>query len=424
MIAMDLNTIREVSDWHPRFSHRDSSHNSGKEASRMIDFSLDEEQRAIQESARRFTEREVTPIAHARDRSPDHQDCFQWDIVEKLSQVGFRTLTLNEKYGGPGASSLTTAIVCEELAVGDLGVSAIVAQCAKLVQVIQWTAPEEICRKFLIPFRDDERYLIATCSTEAEAGSDILAGGIEARIATTAVLDGDEWVINGTKQWSTGSSVAKLYRVLVRLEDGNGYALVPSDTPGLTVDHVNDKMGERLYPNAGMAFDNVRIPRDDMIPAPNGSAAPDMRSRFMRASNAYAAACNVGIARAAYEAALEYAKTRVQGGRRLIEQQLVGATLADMYAGIEAARLLCWKAAWAADNDEFYDPKLHAMAKVVASETAKRVSVQALEIHGGYGAMRDLPLEKYVRDAVGFSHSDGTNQVLRVKTLALLADEA
>ena len=388
----------------------------------MIDFELSPQQRAIRTMAREFVEKEIKPIALQRDRSPDHNDCFQWDIIEKLSKAGFRTLTLAEKYGGPGLDSLTTAIVCEELAVGDLGISVIIAQTVKIVQMIQWVASEEVCRKFLIPFRDDDRYLIATCSTEANTGSDNVSGYPDARVATTAVLDGDEWVINGVKQWSSGASRAKLYRVLARTEEGNAYIFVPSDSPGLTVDHIHDKLGERLCPNAGMAFNNVRVPKENLESMLGESKVGlDVWRRRMRASNAYTAACNVGVARAAYEAALEYAKTRVQGGRRIIEHQLIGAMLADMFIELEAARLLYWKAAWAADHDEFYDPKLHTMAKVIASETAKRVAVQALEIHGGYGATKDLPMEKYVRDAVTFSHSDGTNQALRVKTAALLA---
>ena len=388
----------------------------------MIDFSLTEEQRTILDSAHKFVEKEVKPIALQRDRSVDHRDCFQWDIVEKLSQIGFRTLALDEKYGGPGADTLTAAMVVEELAVGDLWVSVIVAMQAKLVQMIQWSVSEEICRKFLIPFRDDDRFLLATCVTEPNTGSDILAGGPSVRIATTAVLDGNEWVINGVKQWSSCASVARLYRVLVRTDQGNAYVLVPSDTPGFSVDHVHDKMGERLCPNAGMALNNVRVPKENLVHVLGGPDTPlTVRSRIMRSSNVYTAAANVGVARAAYEAALEYAKLRVQGGKRIIEQQLIGTLLADMYVEIEAARLLYRKAAWEADHDAYYDPKLHAMAKVFSSEVAKRTTVRALEIHCGYGAMLELPMEKYVRDAVSYSHSDGTNHGQRLKTATLLA---
>ena len=138
----------------------------------MIGFELSEEQLAMRTLAREFAEKEIKPTAAERDRQPDHRDCFQWDIVDKLSKVGFRTLTLDKKYGGPGADSLTTAIVLEELGVGDLGVSVLVAQTVKYAQIIQWEATEEQCRKFLIPYRDDDRFLIAATHTEADYSSD------------------------------------------------------------------------------------------------------------------------------------------------------------------------------------------------------------------------------------------------------------
>lgn len=385
----------------------------------MIDFRLSEEQRAMQTLAHEFVEKEIKPIALERDRLPEHMDCFQWDIVEKASKLGFRTMTLDKKYGGPGLDSLTTAIVLEELAVGDLGIAGIITQTVKFIQMTQWAATEEQCRRFLIPCRDDDRFLIATCATEADCGSDNILAYPDRRISTTAVLDGNEWVINGTKQWSSNAGVAKLYRVVVNTEGGAATILVPSDTPGLEVGHFHDKMGERLATNAEMVFDNVRVPKENMIGKPTKQSDP--KRRDMRASNAYAAACAVGVGRAAYEAALEYARTRVQGGKRIIEHQAIGTMLAQMFVELEAARLIYWKAAWAADHDEFYNPKLHAMANVICPETAMRVTIQALEIHGGYGITKDFPMEKYVRDAAAFLHSDGTNQVLRVRTGILLA---
>ncbi|MBI2357884.1 MAG: acyl-CoA dehydrogenase [Deltaproteobacteria bacterium] len=200
---------------------------------------------------------------------------------------------------------------------------------------------------------------MATAETEPDHGSDWQLPYEGFHMNTTAVLDGDEWVINGVKQWSSGAGRAKLYRVLARTSEGNAYIFVPSDTPGLSVHHVNDKLGERLCPNAGMAFDNVRVPKENLESMLGESKVGlDVRSRIMRASNAYAAACNVGVGRAAYEAALAYAKTRVQGGRRIIENQIIGAMLADMFIELEAARLLYWKAAWAADHDESYEGDL------------------------------------------------------------------
>lgn len=389
----------------------------------MIDFKLSEEQKAMQTLAREFAEKEIKPIAAERDRQPDHRDCFQWDIVDKLSKVGFRTLTLDKKYGGPGMDSLTTAIVLEELAVGDLGVSTIVAQTVKWAQILQWTATEEQCRKFLIPYRDDDRFLIAVTITEANLGSDVLSGYQGGRITTTAVLDGDEYVINGMKEWSSGAAWAKLYRVSAATGEGsdtNIALLVPRDTPGVKVGRIHDEMGGRLFPTAEVIYDNVRVPKENMIGKPREKFDPLCRN--FKASNAYAAACALGVGRAAYETALEYAKIRVQGGKRIIEHQTIGTMLADMYAQLEAARLLYWKAAWAADRDEFYDPKLYTMAKVVCSEVAVKVAIQALEIHGGYGITKDFPMEKYVRDAVSFLHSDGTCQASRVRTATCLAE--
>ena len=386
----------------------------------MIDFKLSEEQRAYQTLAREFTQRHIKPIALERDRQPDHQDCFQWDVVEKGSKLGLRTLTLDKKYGGPGMDSLTTALVLEELAVGDLGISVIFAQTLKFIQMMQWETTEEQRQKFFIPFRDDDRFLIATTSTEADLGSDLQLPYPQKRITTTAVLDGDEWVINGAKQWCSGGPVAKLFRVLCLTDQGEASFLVPRDTPGVTIGAIHDKAGERFAINSEVVYDNVRVPKDHMTGGFRKEVDPAVR--FMRASNAYCAACALGVARAAYENALEYAKVRVQGGKRIIEHQAIGMMLADMFAQLEAARLLYWKAAWAADRDEFYDPKLYAMAKVFCPEVAVKVAIQALEIHGGYGIERELPMEKYVRDAVSFLHSDGTCQASRTRTARCLAE--
>jgi len=373
----------------------------------------------MQTLAREFAEKEIKPKALERDRQTDHRDCFQWDIVEKGSKLGFRTFTLGKKYGGPGVDSLTVALVLEELAAGDLGVAVIFAQTVKIVQFIQQAATEEQCQKFLIPFRDDDRFLVATTSTEAELGSDLMTPYQDKRVTTTAVLDGDEWVINGTKQWSSGAPRAKLFRVLVRTNEGEATILVPGDTPGVTIGTIHDKLGERFAINSEVIYDNVRVPKENMIGGFRKEVDPT--TKYMRASNSYCAACSIGVARAAYETALEHARTRVQGGKRIIEHQVIGTMLAQMYGEIEAARLLYWKAAWAADREQYYDPKLHALAKTICSETAMRVTVQALEIHGGYGSTMDSPMQKYVRDATAFLHSDGANQTINARAGNLLA---
>ena len=384
----------------------------------MIEFELSEEQLAIRNLAREFAEKEIKPKAAEMDRQPDHRDCFQWNIVEKASKLGFRTLTLHKKYGGPGVDSLTTAMVLEELAVGDLGFSVIFAQTLKLAQAIQWEATEEQCQKFLIPFRDDDRFLIGTTVTEADFGSNFQSVYEEGRMTTTAVLDGDDWVINGTKQWCSGGPVSKLFRLQASTNRGRATFLVPWDTPGLMIGTIHNKMGERFAINSEVIYDNVRVPKDNMLGKPKEK--PDLRNWYSRAGDVYAGACILGVGRAAYEAALEYARVRVQGGKPIIEHQAIGMMLANMFGQLEAARLLYWKAAWAADHDEFYDPKLHPMANVICKEVALKVAVQSLEIFGGYGSTKDFPMEKYLRDAVAFLHSNGTRQALTLRAAKLL----
>ncbi len=385
----------------------------------MIDFELTEEQRAIQTLARDFAEKEIKPIAAQRDKQPDHKDCFDWDVIEKGSRLGFRTLTLDKKYGGAGLDSLTTAIVLEELARGDLGVSVIFAQTVKIVQFVQWSATEQQCRKFFTPFRDDHRFLLATTSTEADVGSDLQLPYAQKRLTTTARLEGNEWVINGTKQWSSGAPVAKMFRVLCLTDQGEASFLIPRDTPGVKIGAIHNKVGERFAINSEVIYENVRVPKDYMTGGFRKEVDPTVR--YMRASNAFNGACATGLARAAFENALEYAKVRIQGGKPIAQHEVIGTMLAQMWGEIEAARLLYYKAAWMADRPDRYDPKLHALAKTMCSETAMRVTLDALQIYGGYGSSKDFPMEKYLRDAVAFLHSDSTNQLVKIRAGNCLA---
>ena len=185
----------------------------------MVGFELTEEQKAMQALARDFTNNEIKPIVAKLDRQPDYRDSVRWDIVDKLSEIGFRTMNLDEKYGGPGAGVLTAAIVLEELAVGDPGVAFFPEQTNRNIRSFQLLGTEEQCQRFLIPLRDDRRYLIAGAVTESEFGSDRTIGYPKPNVNTTAVIDGHEWVITGTKQWSLGGAYATLLIVLARRDD-------------------------------------------------------------------------------------------------------------------------------------------------------------------------------------------------------------
>lgn len=386
----------------------------------MISFELSEDQKAMQTLAREFAQKEIKPVAAGLDCQADYTKCFSWELMERGSKLGFRTMTLAKKYGGPELDTLTVALVLEELAVADVGVAVLFAQTNKFVGMIQKTATDELCKKYLIPFRDDDRYLIAATSTEAELGSDLIAAYPDRRYTTTAVLDGNDWVINGVKQWSSGAPLAKLFRIAVVTKEGEAQILVPADTPGVRVGHIHHKIGERFALNAEMIYENVRVPKTNILGKPR-AGKPDPTSRYMQASNVFAAATALGVGRAAYETALEYAKNRKQGGKKIIEHQAIGMMLADMFIELEAARALYWKASWATDHQEAYDPKIQAMVKPKCSEIAMRTALRALEIHGGYGSTTDFPIEKIVRDAAAFLHSDGTRQAFAVRAANCLA---
>ena len=384
----------------------------------MIDFELSEEQREIQALAREFVAKEIKPIALERDQQRVNRETFQWGLVDKLDKIGFRAMTLAEKYGGTGVGVLTVAIVLEELAAGDLGVAFIVEQTNKFVQMLQWLGTEEQCRRYLIPLRDNSRFLFAAAATEADFGSDYFMPHADMRVTTTATPDGDEWVINGNKQWSLGSAFASLFFVIARTREGLGRFLVAGDTPGVKVGHIHDSMAGRIYPRAEILFDNVRVPRGNKVESPAATQAPGHRSKL--SGLIYATADNVGVARAAYEEALDFAKVRVQGGKPIIEHQAVGMMLADMFAQIEAARLLCWKAAWAADHSEYSDPKVAAMAKVFTADVAVKVARKAFEIHGGYGPTKEFAVEKHLREAAYLLPSSGTQQIHTLRTAKFL----
>lgn len=381
-----------------------------------------EEQRQILATVRRFVQDVVRPVAADLDRHPNPEDCFSWEIVEQADAAGIRTLTLAEEYGGSGADSLTTAMVIEELAKGDLGVSVIFAQTLKLVQTLQKATTEEQKERFLPQFRDDPRFLLAIGITEPETASNYIIpyDNPEAPYRTTAVPEDGGWVLNGMKHFISNGNRAKLYLVFAQTEsgkslvDGSTCFLVERDTPGFSIGRVHNKMGERLVNNAELFFDGCYVP-DENILGEVGKGF-DVLATFFPASNAYAAASVLGVAGAAYAQTLQWARDREQGGSPLIEHDVVAARLAEMRMHIDAARAYIHRAAWSADHpEEGWDPTMGALPKVFASEAAWKVVTTALELHGGYGYMRDTGVPKLVRDAAAFLHSDGANQSLLLK---------
>ncbi len=382
-------------------------------------FAETDKQRAILETVRRFVREEVSPVAGELDRRQDPAACFSWEIVEKADAAGIRTMTLSEEWGGIGADSLTTAMVIEELAKGDVGVAVVLAQTLKLAQALQKTASPEQRQKYLPRFRDDPRYLLAIAITEPETGSNYFLPH-KAPFHTKAEKTDGGWRINGMKHFISNGNRAALYLLFAQtdnktgLADGSTCFLVERDTPGFSIGHVHDKMGERLANNAELIFDNCFVPDANVIGVPGEGF--QVLAQFFPQSNAYAAATVLGVAVAAYERSLEWARTRVQGGKELIEHDGIRAQLAEMRMLNDVSRAYIHRAAWLSDNPEAgWDRILGALPKVFASQSAWKVLTWASEIHGGYGFMRDVGLEKLLRDAAAFLHSDGVNRTLLLK---------
>ncbi len=385
-------------------------------------FAPDEAQRAILETVRKFVAEAVAPVAAELDRREKPEDCFSWEIVEQADAAGIRTMTLAEEHGGIGADSLTTAMVIEELAKGDMGVAVVMAQTLKLAQILQTATTEEQRQRFLPKFRDDPRFLLAIGITEPETASNyfIPYDDAHAPFRTAATKTDGGWSINGMKHFISNGNRAGLYLLFAQTEKGKGLAsgatcfLVERDTPGFTIGRVHDKMGERLANNAELIFTDCFVPDENVVgDVGNGF---QVLVDFFPQSNAYAAATVIGVAAAAYERAVEWAKTRVQGGRKLIEHDGIAADLAECRMLLDVARTYTHRACWAADHKEDgWDPTFGALPKVFASQAAWKIVTCASEIHGGSGFMKDIGFEKLMRDAAAFLHSDGVNRTLLLK---------
>lgn len=386
---------------------------------------LTDEQRQLRTQVRQFVCEHVAPVSGHYDRRERPEDCWPSAIIEELSKSGIRTVTLCRDLGGGGIDYPTTAMLVEELAVGDMGVSVIMAQNWKIQQLIEVLGTEEQRKRFLIPYRDDPQGVLSICSTELHAGSDnILPYNAPGAGSTMSVADdGDGFVLDGTKRFISNGNRAMLYVVAARTDqrrgvgDGTTYFLVPREASGVQIEHVHDKSGERLVNNAIIRFDRVRIPRSNLLGSIND--ARNDRNYFRRITNVYAAASVLGVAVAALQQASAFARERVQGGKPIIEHQAVQLLLADMAIGIESARALIRQTAYLAQHDESFDFALPSICKVHATNVAMKAALDNAEVHGGLGLMRDYldgaGPEKLVRDASVFLHSDGTQTIHRLR---------
>jgi alkylation response protein AidB-like acyl-CoA dehydrogenase len=374
----------------------------------VIDFTLTEEQAHMRQLAHRFAEREIRPIAVEYDETEE----TPWPVLQEAAQIGLISYQYPEAYGGGGVQSiLTSALIAEELAWGCLGVAtAIVGAGLAAVPIMIAGTPEQ--KERYIPLFCDPNHvrLGSFALTEPEAGSDAAA------VRTTAVRDGDHYVLNGQKRFITHGGIADLYAIFATLDPGSGHRgmtafLVEADMPGVSAGKKERKMGMRASHTGDVILEDVRVPVENRLGEEGQGFYIAMKS--FEHTRPIVAACAVGVARAAYEYAFQYAGERVQFGKPLMAKQAIRFMLADMAIDIDAARLLTWRAAWMADQGKPCNVQA-SMAKAFAADMAMRTTTDAVQVLGGYGYMREYPVEKWMRDAKILQIVEGTSQIQRV----------
>lgn len=373
-----------------------------------MNFELTEEQRLIRDMVREFAENEIAPSARERDEEERFDRALMFD---KLAELGLTGIVFPEEYGGAGADYISYAIAVEELSrvCASTGVT-LSAHLSLATNPIYLFGTEEQKKTFLISMAKGEK-MGAFGLTEPSAGSD--AGGTK----STAVLEGDEWILNGTKIFITNAGEAEVYVVMARTDKeakkhhGISAFIVEKGTPGFSFGKKEQKMGIRSSPTLELVFENCRIPAENLLGKEGEGFKVAMKTldggRIGIASQA------LGIAQGALEAAVNYAKERKQFDRPIATFQGVMFQLADMACQVEAARLLVYQAAFKASNNQSYT-QASAMAKLVASETAMKVSTQAVQVLGGYGYTREFPVERMMRDAKITELYEGTSEIQRL----------
>ena len=392
----------------------------------MYDLRLSPEQLEIRDTVRDFVAREVKPPALEPARLEARERTLLVDALDKAARLGLRTLALPEEAGGAGADNLTCCIVTEELAVGDPDIAAVLAQTATLARALfgAMTPPQR--ERFLPAFLGDDRHHLALAHDgDVALGIDYHRPETgEAGSTVTAQRADDGWVIDGRKERVANAPLARLFAVEVRTGAGGTSALlVARDTPGLRV--TEDDRGLRRQHGAcgDLEFADCRVPLGNLLGAEGQSPLAADTGRGIPQDAALA----LGIGRAAYEAALDYAQLRVQGGRRIVEHQAIGAKLAEIAIRLEVARAAVWQAAWASDHPEAIaerslpDLPLARIAQAFASEAVYRAAKDAAECFGAMGVMRDMPLQQYVHDALVCLNAGAGNGDAKLRIAEALA---
>lgn len=370
-----------------------------------MNYFLTEEQVMIRDLARQIAEEKIIPVRAELDEKEE----FPWDIMRALAQSDFFGLFIPEKYGGLGKGLLELVIAIEELSRACLGVTTTYAANILGTYPLLLFGTEEQKKKYLPDIASGKK-LVAFALTEANAGSD--AAGIQ----TTAKLDGNEYVLNGTKQWITNGGEAEIYTVIAMTDKNKGARgatafIVEKGTPGFSFGKKENKMGIRASVTRELIFENCRIPKDNIISTLGKGFIVAMKT--LNHTRTGVGAQGVGVAQGAFEAAVSFAKERYQFGQAIISFQAIQHMLADMAMQIEAARSLVYSVSRHIDSGAKDVSKDSAMAKVFATDVAMKVTVDAVQVMGGSGYMKEYPVEKMMRDAKILQIFEGTNQIQR-----------
>jgi acyl-CoA dehydrogenase len=370
----------------------------------MVDFTLSDEQKALREMAHDFAVKEIRPVAWDYDRD----GTWPQDIIEKAWEVGLMNSHIPEEYGGAGAGFLDGCLIEEELAWGCSGIQTTLGCNGLATTPVLLGASEEVKREYL--GRLTEAPLLASfCLTEPDAGSDVSG------MRTTAVRKGDKYVINGSKCFITNGGYANWYTVYAKTDKDAGHRgisafVVPRDA-GVVVDKKEDKLGQRASNTATVSFNDVEIPVENLLGEENKGFKLAMMT--LDRTRPGVAAMAVGIARAAFEFAVNYSRERVQFGVPIAMHQAIQFMIADMATDIEAARLLTWKSAVMLDQGE-RNTLISSHAKRFAADAAMKVTTDAVQTYGGYGFIKEYPVEKLFRDAKIMQLYEGTSQIQRL----------
>ena len=371
-----------------------------------MNFELTEEHKMIRDAARDFAQTELLSGVIERDENQS----FPAEQVKKLGELGFLGMMVSPKYGGAGMDTISYVLAMEEISKIDASTSVVMSVNNSLVcWGLEAFGTEDQKQKYLVPLAKGE-IIGAFCLSEPEAGSDATSQ------QTTAIDKGDHYLLNGTKNWITNGNTASVYLVIAQTDVEKGYRginvfIVEKTMEGFVVGPKENKLGIRGSDTHSIMFTDVKVPKENRIGEDGFGFTYAMKTlaggRIGIASQA------LGIASGAYELALQYSKQRKAFGKEISKHQAISFKLADMATEIDAARLLCLKAAWLKDKGENYD-RASAMAKVFSSETAMKTTVEAVQVHGGYGFVKEYHVERLMRDAKITQIYEGTSEIQRI----------